>query len=68
MHVEQKLATPHTLDRWVCLQDWITRKELKNEINIESSIPNEGLIYFVKEFFCLQIDSNQEQTMVAIDE
>lgn len=42
--------------------------ELKNEIKIESSFPDQDLSYFVREFFYLQIDSNIEQTIVAIDD
>lgn len=42
--------------------------ELKNEIKIESSLPDEELSYFVREFFYLQINSNIEQTIVAIDD
>jgi len=41
---------------------------LKNEIILKSALPNEALSYFVKEFFYLQIDSDREQTMVAIDD
>ena len=41
---------------------------MKSKINIESAVPNEGLSYFVKELFYLQIDSDKEQTMVAIDD
>lgn len=41
---------------------------MKNEINIESSFPDQELSFFVREFFYLQIDSNIEQTIVAIDD
>jgi AraC-like DNA-binding protein len=37
-------------------------------MKIESSFPNEKLSDFVKEFFYLQIDSDNQQTMVAIDD
>ena len=43
-------------------------KELKNEIKLESSFPDEELSYFVREFFYLHIDSDMEQTIVAIDD
>ena len=42
--------------------------ELKNEIKIESVFPNQDLSYFVKEFFYLHIDSNIEQTIIAVDD
>lgn len=41
---------------------------MKNEIKIESSHPNEKLTDFVREYFYLQIDSDAEQTIVAIDD
>lgn len=41
---------------------------MKNEIKIESSFPDKELSYFVREFFYLQIDSDIEQTIVAIDD
>ncbi len=41
---------------------------MKNEIKIESLYPEEELSYFIREFFYLQIDSDIEQTMVAIDD
>ncbi len=42
--------------------------ELKNEIKIESILPSETLSDTVREFFYLQIDSDIEQTIVAIDD
>lgn len=42
--------------------------QLKREIKIESSFPDQELYFFVREFFYLQIDSNIEQTIVAIDD
>ena len=41
---------------------------MKNEIKIESIFPSETLSDIVREFFYLQIDSNIEQTIVAIDD
>lgn len=41
---------------------------MKNEIKIESSLPNEKLTEFVREYFYLQIESDDEQTVVAIDD
>ena len=41
---------------------------MKTEIKIESSFPDQALSYFIKEIFYLQIDSDREQTMVAIDD
>ncbi len=41
---------------------------MKNEIKLESLFPDEELSYFVKEFFYLHIDSDIEQTIVAIDD
>ena len=42
--------------------------ELKNEIKIESILPSKTLSDVVREFHYLQIDSNIEQTIVAIDD
>ena len=41
---------------------------MQHEIKLESSSPGKELSYFVREIFCLQIDSAKEQTMVAIDD
>ncbi|MEL6833019.1 MAG: helix-turn-helix transcriptional regulator [Bacteroidota bacterium] len=41
---------------------------MQNEIKLESSSPGEELSYFIREIFCLQIDSDRAQTMVAIDD
>lgn len=41
---------------------------MKNEITFESSIPDEDWSYFIREIFYLHVDSDQEQTMVAIDD
>lgn len=46
----------------------IIQKELKNEVKIENSFPNEKLSDFVREYFYLQVDSYNEQTIVAIDD
>lgn len=41
---------------------------MKNEIKIESILPSKVLSDVVREFFYLQINSNIEQTIVAIDD
>ena len=41
---------------------------MKAEINIESSLPNPKLSDFIKEFFYLRIDSDNKETIVAIDD
>ena len=41
---------------------------MKSEIKIESSLPDENLSDIVREFFFLQLEGDQEQTMVAIDD
>lgn len=41
---------------------------MKTEINIKSSFPDEELSDLIREIFYLQIDSDREQTMVAIDD
>ncbi len=41
---------------------------MKKEIKFESAFPSPDLSYFIKEIFYLHVDSDHEQTMVAIDD
>ncbi len=41
---------------------------MESEIKLESSLPGNELSYFIREIFSLEIDSDREQTMVAIDD